>query len=156
MRGGWIRSFNPLALASEALCLTAKAFAMRKLGLFMRAFLEYFAISVRLCVVFSVITSLLFEILAITHLYSGLTLRLSHAVVENKRMLVLHLELGELLTNQSLYLLEDLHIVLGDESDGLSGLASSGGAAHSVHVVFRVGRNVKIDDNVHRRDVETA
>ena len=129
---------------------------MRKLGLFMRPFLEYLSISVSLCIVFSVITSLLFEILAITHLYSGLTLRLSHTVVENKRMLVLHLELGELLTNQSLNLLEDLHIVLGDESDGLSGLACSGGAAHSVHVVFRVGRNVKVDDNVHRRDVETA
>ena len=136
--------------------MTAEAFAVCKLGLLVSTFLEYLAICVRLCIILGVIPSLLFQVLAIAHFNRGLALSFSHAVIQDKGMLVLYRELGKLLTYKRLDLLEDLHIILRDKRDSLSSLACSGCAAHSVHVVFRVSRDIKVDDNVNRGYIETA
>ena len=64
---------------------------------------------------------------------------------------LLHLQLDELLD-----LLEDLHVVLRDESDGAAGPASTGGAADPVNVVFGVGGDVVVENAVDTGDVQAT
>ena len=118
---------------------------MGELSILMRAFLENLAICLRLSVVFRVITSFLFKIFAVAHFNGSLALRLSHAVVQDQCVLVLDLEFRQLLSDQSLDFLENLHVVLSDKSDCFASLASTCSAADTMDVIFGVGRDVKID-----------
>ena len=63
-------------------------------------------------------------------------------------MFILDLELRKFLANESLDFLEDLNVILGDQSHCLTGLASPSRASHSVNVILRVGWDVKVDDNI--------
>ena len=63
-------------------------------------------------------------------------------------MFIFDMELFKFLTDQCFNFLENFHIILGDKSHGLSCLASSGRTANSMHIIFRIGGDVKIDYDI--------
>jgi hypothetical protein len=52
--------------------------------------------------------------------------------------------------------LDEFDVVLGDDGDRLSGTTSSGGSTNSVDVVFGVGRDGVVDDDVDKGNIETT
>jgi len=87
-------------------------------------------------IVFGFICTFSFEIFAVSHLDGCLPLCFTHAIVEDKCVLVFNLMLRKLLVDQSLDFLENFNVILGHKSDGFAGFASSGSATNSVDVVF--------------------
>lgn len=51
--------------------------------------------------------------------------------------------------------LDQFDVILRDECYGFPGTTSAGCAANPVYIVFRMCRDIKIDDNVYCRNVET-
>ena len=64
-------------------------------------------------------------------------------------MFVLNLVLWQPFADKGLDLLEDLHIVLCDQSDGLAGAAGPCSPTDSVDVVLGVRWDVKVDYSIH-------
>ena len=128
---------------------------MRKLRLLVRSLLEHIG-ALPFSVVFAIFAFFLAEVLAVPHLYGRLPLSFGDTVIQDKCMFIFDLELGQFLSDKCFNLLKDLDIVLGDQSYSLSCPASPGRAAHPVHIVLRVGRDVKINDNIDGGDIKTA
>ena len=149
-------SLDPLTFPSKALSLRpSEALAVRKLRLFVRSLFEHIS-TLSLSVVFAILAFFLAEVFAVPHFYGRLALSFGDTVIQDKGMFIFDLELRQFLSNQSFNLLEDFDVVLGDKSYGLSCPASPGCAAHPVHIVLRVGRDVKINDNIDGGDIKTA
>jgi hypothetical protein len=64
-------------------------------------------------------------------------------------MLVLEGILLKFAPDQLLDLLEDLDVVLGDQSHSTTGSTCSCSPAYTVNVVFTVAWDVKVNDNIH-------
>lgn len=60
------------------------------------------------------------------------------------------------MANELLDLLENLNIVLSDESYGTTGPASASSTSHSMHVVLTVTGDIVIDDHIHRWDIQST
>ena len=52
--------------------------------------------------------------------------------------------------------MEDLHVILRHHRNSFACFAGTRRPTNSVHVVLRVGRNLKVDDHVDGGDVEAA
>ena len=149
-------SLDPLTFPRKAPSLRpTEALAMRKLRLLVRSLFEHIG-AFSLSVVFAIFAFFLAEVLAVPHLYGRLALSFGNTVIQDKGMFIFDLELGQFLSDQCFNFLEDLDIVLSDKSYGLSCPSSPGCAAHSVHIVLRVGRDVKVNDNIDGGDIKTA
>lgn len=92
----------------------------------------------------------------IGHLVLGDPLRLEDSLVEEHHLGVDRLVEGQLLAEEVLDTLVQLHVVLRDDRHGLAVAASAGGSPDAVNVGLGVRRNVVVDDHVHVRDVQTA
>ena len=83
-----------------------------------------------------------------------MSLGLSDAVVQNKRVLVLDwTEFWQLLAKKGLNLLENLNVILSDNSDRFTSLAGTRRTSDPMHIIFRIGRDVIIDDDIDRGNV---
>lgn len=63
---------------------------------------------------------------------------------------------GTLLLTDLLDALEELHVVLRDESNGFARAPGACRAAHSVNVVFGMLRHVEIHNHIHMGNIQAA
>ena len=71
-------------------------------------------------------------------------------------MLVINLVLFKLVADELLNLLEDLNVILSDEGHRSTRSASASSTSYSVDIVLTVARDVIVDDNVYRRDIQAT
>ncbi len=63
--------------------------------------------------------------------------------------------LGHFLSNFLLYFLEGFNIILGNNTDGYTGITDSGSSAYSMDVTFGVAQ-VIVDDHLHQVDIKSS
>ena len=82
--------------------------------------------------------------------------RLGDALVKHHHLVARRRKLFQLHPDVRLNLLEELEVVLRDDRDAAPAAARARGAPHAVHVVFRVGGHVVVDDEVDVGHIEAA
>jgi hypothetical protein len=92
----------------------------------------------------------------LAHLHGGDALRFRHTFEQQHRRGFLALKLGHLKSDELFDPLEQFHVVLGDESHGTTGTTCASRATHAMDVIFRMGRDVVVDHEVHRGNVESS
>ncbi len=140
---------------------TARTAFLAKLATLLHTFLEargLFGVELAVLVVRSVRFSLatLLLVVHLLHLNLGETLRLGHSLLQNHHLLVRSLIQRQLLADQMLNALKELHVVLSHERDGFARAAGARRTAHTMNVVLGVSGYVKVDDHVHVRNVEAS
>uniref|UniRef100_A0A2M3ZNB6 Putative secreted peptide n=1 Tax=Anopheles braziliensis TaxID=58242 RepID=A0A2M3ZNB6_9DIPT len=78
------------------------------------------------------------------------------ALLQGHHFVLFALVLGQLLRQQVLDALIQLHVVLRDEGDGLTGATRPSRTSNPVNVVLTVHRNVQIQHHIDMRYVETT
>mmetsp|Transcript_2733 Transcript_2733/g.7566 ORF Transcript_2733/g.7566 Transcript_2733/m.7566 type:complete len:317 (-) Transcript_2733:770-1720(-) len=95
-------------------------------------------------------------VVARSHLHRRVPLCLPNPLHEQHNFFLWCREGLELLAKHVLDALVDLNIVLRYDGDGAAGTASACSTTHAVDVVLRVRRQLVIDDQIDRRDIEPA
>ncbi len=93
---------------------------------------------------------------SISHLRLGDPLRLEDALIEEHHLAVDRLVEGQLLADEVLNALVQLHVVLRDQCHGLPVPPGASRPSHPVDVRLRVRGNVVVHHNVHVGNVQAA
>jgi len=129
---------------------------MGKLVGLVRVLLKQVGVRILFLIILGIFASFFLQVLGVAHFDVGLALGFDYTVVKNEGMLVFNGILCKLLADQSFDLLEYLNIVLSNNSDSTTSLASTRCPANTVHIIFRVAWNVEVDDDVNRRNVKAT
>jgi len=103
-----------------------------------------------------VFISIILEVLGVFHLDGGVSSGFGSTVSEDESMLIITGVLIKLVADELLDLLENLNVVLGDESNSTTGPASASSTSDSMDVVFTVTGDIVIDDHIHRWDIQST
>lgn len=90
------------------------------------------------------------------HLHVRYTSGLHHRITQNQGLFVVNVVVFELLPDHMLNLLAILNIVLGHDGDGAARVAGTSCTADPVDVVLRIGRYIKINNQIHRRNIKST